>query len=177
MFVVVWCLALWLVCLSHVVQVADDIFYYVSSVVISVPESGVCVHISGEDWLWYVCDVLYAVFDVRVSCLWCLDVLYIIACNCDVFSVVNVYLDHLKLCVVCTDGRRYVCCSECNVSNECNEPTSCLAQAIGTNGGEVMYFGCVFFKGELGFLNCDNICIYVQPVYHICRPPSCTLHQ
>ena len=36
-------------------------------------------------------------------------------CNCDMFSVFNVYLDHLKLCVVCIDGRRYVCCSECNV--------------------------------------------------------------
>ena len=46
---------------------------------------------------------------------------------CDMFSVVNVYLDHLKLCFVCIDGRRYVCCSECNVvSNECNEPTSCM---------------------------------------------------
>ena len=31
------------------------------------------------------------------------------------FSVVNVYPDHLKLCVVCINGRRYVCCSECNV--------------------------------------------------------------
>ena len=31
------------------------------------------------------------------------------------FSVVNVYLDHLKFCVVCVDGRRCVCCSECNV--------------------------------------------------------------
>ena len=30
------------------------------------------------------------------------------------FSVVYVYLDHLKFCVVCIDGRRYVCCSECN---------------------------------------------------------------
>ena len=29
-------------------------------------ESGVCVHISGEDW--YVCDLLYAVLYVRVSC-------------------------------------------------------------------------------------------------------------
>ena len=45
------------------------------------------------------------------------------------FSVVNVYLDHLKFCIVCTDGRRYVCCSECNVvSNEWVEPTegACL---------------------------------------------------
>ena len=39
------------------------------------------------------------------------------------FSVVNVYLDHLKFCVVCINGLRYVCCSECNVvSKKCNEP-------------------------------------------------------
>ena len=27
------------------------------------------------------------------------------------------------------------------------------------HGGEVMYFGCVCFRGELGFLNCDDICM------------------
>ena len=26
---------------------------------------------------------------------------------------------------------------------------------------EVMYLGCVCFRGELGFLNCDAICMYV----------------
>ena len=73
-------------------------------------------------------------------------------------SVVNVYLDHLKLCVVCIDGRRYICCSECYVvSNECIEPTSCLVQPIGMHCGEVMYFGCVCFMGEPGFLNCYDI--------------------
>ena len=72
------------------------------------------------------------------------------------------YLDHLKFCVVCIDGQRCVCCSECNgVSNKCNEPISCLVQPLGTHGGEVMYFGCVFFRGELGFLNCDDICMCV----------------
>ena len=36
-------------------------------------------------------------------------------------GVVNVYLDHLKICGVGINGRRYVYCSECNgVSNECN---------------------------------------------------------
>ena len=50
------------------------------------------------------------------------------------------------------------CCSECN---ECDEPTSFLVQPIGTHGGEVMYFGCVCFRGELGFLNCNYICICV----------------
>ena len=81
-------------------------------------------------------------------------------CNYDMFSVVNVYLDHLKFCAVCINGRMYVCCSECNVSNECNEPTSCHVQPIGTHGGEVMYFGCDCFRGVLGFLNCD-ICMCV----------------
>ena len=28
----------------------------------------------------------------------------------DMFSVVNVYLDHLKFCVVCINGRRYAFC-------------------------------------------------------------------
>ena len=36
-------------------------------------------------------------------------------CNCDMFIVVTWYLDHLKFCVVCNDGQRYVCCSEFNV--------------------------------------------------------------
>ena len=49
--------------------------------------------------MWYVCDLLY------------------------VFGVVYVYLDHLKFSVVYLNGRRYVCCGECDVvSNECNNP-------------------------------------------------------
>ena len=116
--------------------------------------------------MWYVCDVLYAVLycPCRLFCnvLKCCLERYINVCNCDIFSVVNVYRDHFKYCVVCFNGRRYVCCSECNVvSNECNEPTPFLVQPIGMHGGEVMYFGCVCFKGELGFLNCDDICMCV----------------
>ena len=81
--------------------------------------------------MWYVRDVLYAVLYVRVNCFvvrGCgVSRRYIDFCYCDMFSVVNVYLDHLKLCVVCINSRRYVCCSECDVvSNECDEPTSCL---------------------------------------------------
>ena len=53
--------------------------------------------------------------------------MYIDVFNCDMFSVVNVYLNHLKFCVVCINGRRYVCCSKCFVvSNECDEPTPAL---------------------------------------------------
>ena len=61
------------------------------------------------------------------------------------FIVVNMYLDNFKFCVVCINGRRYVCCGECNVvSNECDEPTPAFC-----------------FRGELGFLNCDDICMCV----------------
>ena len=103
---------------------------------------------------------------VRVSCFvvrgCAVTRRYIHVCNCNMFSVVNVYLDHLKFCVVCINGRRYVCCSECNViSNECNEPTPCLEQPIGAHGGKVMYFGCFGFRGKLGFLNCDDVCMCV----------------
>ena len=31
-------------------------------------------------------------------------------------------------------------------------------QPIDAHGGEVMYFGCFDFRGELGFLNCADIC-------------------
>ena len=47
------------------------------------------------------------------------------------------------------------------VSNQCNEPTSCLVQPIDTHGGEVTYIGCVCFRGEPGCLNCDVICVCV----------------
>ena len=112
--------------------------------------------------MWYVRDVLY----VRVSCFvvrGCgVSRRYIDVCYCDMFSVGNVYLDHLKFCVVCINSRRYVCCSECDVvSNECNEPTSCLVQPIGAHCCDVMYFWCFSFRSELGFLNCDDVCMCV----------------
>ena len=115
--------------------------------------------------MWNICDILYAVLYVRVSCLvvrgCAVSRRYINVCNCDMFSVVNLYLDHLKFFVVCINGQRYVCGRECNVSNECNEPTSCLVQPTSMHGVEVMYFVCVSFRGELGFLNCDDICMCV----------------
>ena len=68
--------------------------------------------------MWYVRDVLYAVLYVRVSCFvvrGCgVSRRYIDVCYCDMFSVVNVYRDHLKFYVVCINSRRYVCC-RCDV--------------------------------------------------------------
>ena len=77
----------------------------------------------------YICDLLYAVLYFRVNCIvvrgCAVSRRYINVCNSDVFSVVNMYLDHLKFCVECINSRRYVCCCECYVvSNECDEPTS-----------------------------------------------------
>ena len=69
--------------------------------------------------MWYVRGVLYAVLYVRVSCFvvrGCgVSRSYIDVCYCDMFSVVNVCLYHLKFCVVCINSRMYVCCSECDV--------------------------------------------------------------
>ena len=116
--------------------------------------------------MWYVCYVLYAVLYVCVFCFvvcgCAVSRRYVDTCYCDMFSVVNVYLDHLKFCVVCINSRRCVCCSECNVVfNECNEPTSCLMLPIGAHCCEVMYFWCFGFRGELGFLNCYDVCMCV----------------
>ena len=92
--------------------------------------------------MWYVRDVLYAVLYVRVSYFvgrGCgVSRRYIAVCYCDMFSVVNVYLDHLKFCVVCIKSRM------------CKESTSCLVQPIGAHCCEVMHFVCFGSRGELG---------------------------
>ena len=60
------------------------------------------------------------------------------------------------------NGRRYVCCGECYVvSNERDEPTSSLGQPLIVHCCEVMYICCFGFKCEVGFLNCDEICMCV----------------
>ena len=60
------------------------------------------------------------------------------------FSVINVYLGHLKLCVVCMNGRMYVCCGECYVvSDDCGMTgvdgvcVVCMCLARGSVIGEI----------------------------------------
>ena len=36
-----------------------------------------------------------------------------------------------------------------------------MSVMIPSPGGEFMYFGCVFLRGELGFLDCADICMRV----------------
>ena len=68
--------------------------------------------------MWYVCDMICTVLYVHVNCFVVCGCTasrkYIDVCNCNVFSGVNVYIDHLKFCVVCIFVRMYVGCSECN---------------------------------------------------------------
>ena len=91
--------------------------------------------------MWYVCDVLYVCVCYFVVCGCAVSRRYIDVCYCDMFSVFNVYLDNSKYCVVCINGRRYVCCAECYVvSNECDEPTSCLVQPVVAHCCEVILF-------------------------------------
>ena len=122
----------------------------------------VCLHLQRR--LSVVCNVcsvvcLCSCFVVRGCAV---SRRYIAVCNCDMFSVVNVYLAHWKLCGVYINGRRYVCCGECyTVSNESDEHTSCLVQPIVAHCCDVIYFGCLGVRGELGFLNCDDICMCV----------------
>ena len=68
---------------------------------VQLPESGVCIHI-----IVYVHVNCFLVRGCAVS-MRCIDF-----CNNDVCNVVNMYLAHLKFCVVCINGLRYVCCSE-----------------------------------------------------------------
>ena len=114
-----------------------------------------------------MCDVLYAVLYVRVNGFvvrgcFVLRRFYINVCNCDIVSVVNVYLDHLKFCVVCINGRRYVLCSEWYViltSVMC--PLLVLVRHIGAHCGDVMCLGSLCCMCELGFLYYDDICMCV----------------
>ena len=40
--------------------------------------------------------------------MWCLEEVYIYVCYCDMFSVVNVYLDHMKFYVLIVEGMSVV---------------------------------------------------------------------
>ena len=52
---------------------------------------------------------------------------------------------------------------------------------IGAHGGEVMYIVSLCFRGELGFLNCDDICMCVvnkqfEPLEFVCDSVYLDLH-
>ena len=72
---------------------------------------------------------------------------YIDVCYCDMFRVI-VYLDHLKFCVLMVDGMSVL------VSVMSQPPALCNLSAHTVV--KLCTLG-VCFKGELGFLNCDDM--------------------
>ena len=87
---------------------------------------------------------------------------YINVCNSDVFSVVNMYHDHLKFGVVCINGRRYVYCSECYVvPNECDKPTHALCNLSVRTVVKLCTLGVFALVVSLVSSDCDDICMYV----------------
>ena len=69
--------------------------------------------------------------------------------TCLVLLMYTLTISSSVLCVFMVEGMSVVV----NVMlSLMSEPTSCIVQPIGTHGGGVMYFECVCFRGELGFL-------------------------
>ena len=103
-----------------------------------------CLRAGSEVSAFTLCMILHTMWSVKSLQLLCIlpflncfvlcgCVLrrYINVCNGDLFSVVNMYLYDLKFCVVCINGRCYVCCGDCCVvSNECAEPTPDLCDLL-----------------------------------------------
>ena len=79
---------------------------------------------------------------------------YIDVCNCDMFSVVNVYLDHLKFCVSVVVN---VMLSLMSVMS----PPHALSNILMRTVVKLCTLGVLDLGGELGFLNCDDICMCV----------------
>ena len=88
----------------------------------------------------------------------CLEELYtfLAIVICLVLLMCTLTIRSYVLCVLMVEGKSFVVNIMLSLMSVI-EPTSCLVQLIGTHGGEVMYFGCVCFRGGFGFLNCDDI--------------------
>ena len=65
----------------------------------------------------------------------------------------------VSLYVVCCSVNVSVCFVCCVIDSVCE--LFGLVQPIGAHCCEVMYFWCFGFRGELGFLKCDDVCMCV----------------
>ena len=112
--------------------------------------------------MWYVCDVLYAILYVRVNCFavrgCAVSMRFINVCNCDMFSVVNVYIDHLKLClfVLMVEGMSDVVNIMVCLMSVIN-PTPVMCNLSVRTVVKLCNLLIFFFRGGLGFLNCDDM--------------------
>ena len=65
------------------------------------------------------------------------------------------------LCVLMVECMSVVVNVMVSLMSVISPPLSCLVQPIGSHCCEVMSFGCFGFRGELGFLNCADVCMCV----------------
>ena len=114
--------------------------------------------------MWYVCDVLYAVLYVRVSCfvvcVCAVSKKYINVFNCDMFSIVNVHLDHLRFCVLMVDGMSVVVNVMLSLTSVMSPPPV-LCNLLTCTVVKLCIFGAFVLGGERGFLNCDDMCMCI----------------
>ena len=112
--------------------------------------------------MWNVCDVLYAVLYVCVNCFvvcgCAVSRRYISVCNSDVFSVVSMYLDHLKLCVLMVESMSVVVNVMLSPTSVMSTPPDLCDLSVRTEV-KLCTFGFFTLVDELGFLNCDDICM------------------
>ena len=113
--------------------------------------------------MWYVCDGLYAVLYVRVNCFvvcgYADSRRYINACISDVCSVTNVYHNHLKFCILMVEGMSVIVNVMLSLTSLKSPPLD-LCNILVHTVVRLCTFG-VCFRGELGFRNCDDICMCV----------------
>ena len=86
---------------------------------------------------------------------------YINVCNGDMFSVVNVYLDRLKSCVLMVEGMSVVVNVMLSLMSVMSPPPALCNLLARTVVKLCTLGGCVCFRAEHGFLNCDDICMCV----------------
>ena len=71
-----------------------------------------CVHISGEEGVWYVCDVMFAVFYVRVNCFVgrgrAVSRKFMNVCNSDMLLICTLTIISSGVCVLIVEGMSVV---------------------------------------------------------------------
>ena len=84
---------------------------------------------------------------------------YVDVCYCDMFSVVNVYLDDLKFCVFMVEGMSVVVNIMLSLMSVMSLPPAMCNLSLHTVVKLCTLF--FYFRGELRFLNCDDVCMCV----------------
>ena len=106
------------------------------------------------------CDVLYAVLYICINCFiargWAVSRRYINVCNSDVFSV-KIYLDQLKFCVLMVEAMYVGVNFMLSLMSVMSPPLSCTILLVHI----VVKLWEFCFRGELGCLNCNDICMCV----------------